>query len=85
MQAASSDEVWTPGPASAPIEAAHDLFGFLVIEANANVSPISPKAMPVILTMPAEVDRWLGADTPDARVETLARLRALSSAARGEM
>src|SRR5271166_3500972 len=29
-------------------------------------SPVHPKAMPVILTTPAEVDRWLEADTPDA-------------------
>src|SRR5208282_747384 len=54
------------GIASAPIEAAHELFGFLVIEVIAIVSPIRPKAMPVILTMPAEVDRWLVADTPEA-------------------
>jgi hypothetical protein len=30
------------------------------------VAPVHPKAMSVILTMPAEVDRWLEADTPDA-------------------
>ncbi len=28
-------------------------------------SPIHPKAMPVILTSPAEFDRWLEADTSD--------------------
>ena len=38
----------------------------LTTEANAVVAPIHPKAMPVILTSPAEVDRWLEADTPDA-------------------
>ena len=27
---------------------------------------VHPRAMPVILTTPAEVDRWLEADTPDA-------------------
>jgi putative SOS response-associated peptidase YedK len=54
------------GIASVPIEAAHGLFGFLMIEVNAIVSPIRPKAMPVILIVPAEVDRWLEADTPDA-------------------
>jgi len=42
------------------------IFGFLTPEANARVAPIHPKAMPVILTTPAEVDLWLGADTPDA-------------------
>jgi putative SOS response-associated peptidase YedK len=30
------------------------------------VAPIHPKAMPVILTTPAEVDTWLLADTPKA-------------------
>jgi putative SOS response-associated peptidase YedK len=39
---------------------------FLTTEANAIVAPIHPKAMPVILTTPAEVDRWFEADTPDA-------------------
>jgi len=55
------------GIASAPIEAAHELFGFLVIEVNAIVSPIRPKAMPVILTMPAEVDRWLDSPVTKSR------------------
>ena len=43
-----------------------ELFGFLTTEANAVVAPIHPKAMPVILTLPAEVDQWLEADTSDA-------------------
>src|SRR5208283_4894912 len=63
--------LWTPwrgvrGPKSAPVEGEHELFGFLTTEPNAIVAPIHPKAMPVILTTPAEVDRWLGAETPDA-------------------
>jgi hypothetical protein len=33
---------------------------------NAVVAPIHPKATPVILTQPAEIDRWLEADTSDA-------------------
>jgi putative SOS response-associated peptidase YedK len=41
-------------------------FDGLTTEANAVVAPVHPKAMPVILTSPAEVDRWLEADTPDA-------------------
>ena len=41
-------------------------FGFLTTEANAVVAPIHPKAMPVILTTPAEVDLWLLADAPKA-------------------
>jgi len=54
------------GPKSAPVEGRHELFGFLTTEANAIVAPIHPKAMPVILTTPAEADRWLEADTVDA-------------------
>jgi putative SOS response-associated peptidase YedK len=63
--------LWTPwrgvrGPKSAPVQGMHELFGFLTTEANAIVAPIHPKAMPIILTSPAEVDRWLEADMPDA-------------------
>ena len=54
------------GPKSAPVEGEHELFGFLTTEANAVVAPIHPKAMPVILTTPAEVDLWLAADAPKA-------------------
>jgi hypothetical protein len=54
------------GPKSAPVEAQHELFGFLTTEANAIVAPIHPKAMPVILTTPGEVDQWLTARTRDA-------------------
>ena len=35
------------------------LFGFLATERNAVVAPIHPKAMPVILTTPEDVDLWL--------------------------
>jgi putative SOS response-associated peptidase YedK len=54
------------GPKTAPIHGEHQLFGFLTTEANAIVAPIHPKAMPVILTTPAEFERWLEADTVDA-------------------
>ena len=47
------------GPKSAPVDGEHELFGFLTTEANAIVAPIHPKAMPVILTTPEEVERWL--------------------------
>jgi putative SOS response-associated peptidase YedK len=53
------------GPKNAPVEGEHQLFGFLTTEANATIAPIHPKAMPVILTTPAEFDRWLDADTLD--------------------
>jgi putative SOS response-associated peptidase YedK len=63
--------LWTPwrgvgGPKSAPVEGDHELFGFLTTEANAIAAPIHEKAMPVILTTPAEVDQWLQAETADA-------------------
>jgi putative SOS response-associated peptidase YedK len=54
------------GPKSAPVEGRHELFGFLTTEANAIVAPVHAKAIPVILTTPAEFDQWLGADTIDA-------------------
>ena len=82
--------LWTPwrglrGPKSAPVDGEHELFGFLTTEANTIVAPIHPKAMPVILTTPEEVDRWLEADT----VEALALQRPLADGvlrvvARGE-
>jgi putative SOS response-associated peptidase YedK len=54
------------GPKSTPVEGEHQLFGFLTTRANAIVAPIHPKAMPVILTTPAEFERWLEADTAEA-------------------
>jgi putative SOS response-associated peptidase YedK len=61
--------LWTPwrgvrGPKSAPVDGEHELFGFLTTEPNTIVAPIHPKAMPVILTTPEEVDLWLGAKRP---------------------
>jgi putative SOS response-associated peptidase YedK len=47
-------------------ETTNDLFGFLTTEPNAEVRAIHPKAMPVILTTPTEVDTWLTASAPDA-------------------
>ena len=41
-----------------------DLFGFLTCPPNGDVAPIHPKAMPVILTQPAEWRHWLTAPTP---------------------
>lgn len=39
-----------------------DIFAFLTCEPNGIVAPIHPKAMPVILTTPEEVDTWMTAD-----------------------
>ena len=63
--------LWTPwrgvrGPKNAPVEGEHELFGLLTTEANGLIAPIHPKAMPVILMTPAEVEQWLEAETPEA-------------------
>ena len=42
------------------------LFGFLTTDANAVVKPIHPKAMPVILTTEAEIERWMTAPAAEA-------------------
>lgn len=47
-------------------ETVNDLFGFLTTEANAEVAPVHPKAMPVILTTPAEIETWMTAPAEQA-------------------
>ena len=47
-------------------ETTNDLFAFLTTEPNAEVGVIHPKAMPVILTTPAEVDVWMTAPPEEA-------------------
>ena len=47
-------------------ETTNDLFAFLTTDANAEVGAVHPKAMPVILTTPDEVDQWLTAPTQEA-------------------
>ena len=47
-------------------EVTSELFGFLTCAPNAEVQPIHPKAMPVILTRPEDWRAWLTADTPAA-------------------
>jgi putative SOS response-associated peptidase YedK len=54
------------GTKANPVEGEHTLFGFLTTEANAVVGPIHPKAMPVILTTEAEVDKWMTTPVPEA-------------------
>src|SRR6202000_2280645 len=44
-------------------EGTTDIFAFLTPEPNAEVAPIHPKAMPVILTKPAEIEQWMTAPT----------------------
>ena len=52
---------WTSVRRVAEGEVTCDLFGFLTCDANAEVAAVHPKAMPVILTEPAEVETWLSA------------------------
>lgn len=43
-----------------------DLFAFLTTDPNAEVKPIHPNAMPVILTTPEECEAWMAAMSPPA-------------------
>jgi putative SOS response-associated peptidase YedK len=47
-------------------EVTADIYAFLTTEPNAEVTPIHPKAMPVILTTDEEFDVWLRAPTAEA-------------------
>jgi putative SOS response-associated peptidase YedK len=44
-----------------------DLYAFLTTDPNAEVAPIHPKAMPVILTTPEECETWMTAPWEQAR------------------
>lgn len=48
-------------------EVTADLFAFLTCNPNAEVGAVHPKAMPVILTDPAEMETWLTAPWDQAR------------------
>jgi putative SOS response-associated peptidase YedK len=47
-------------------ETTNDIFALLTTEPNAEVGAIHPKAMPVILTTPAEVETWMTASQDEA-------------------
>jgi putative SOS response-associated peptidase YedK len=47
-------------------ETTNDLYAFLTTEPNAEVGAIHPKAMPVILTTPEEIETWLTANPDEA-------------------
>jgi putative SOS response-associated peptidase YedK len=47
-------------------ETTNDIFAFLTTEPNALVGTYHPKAMPVILTTPEEVDLWMTAPPAEA-------------------
>lgn len=48
-------------------EVTADVFGFLTTTANREVAAIHPKAMPVILTEPADWETWLAAPWAEAK------------------
>ena len=48
-------------------ETTNDLYGFLTTEPNAEVYAVHPKAMPVILTTPDEVEFWMNAPWDEAK------------------
>ena len=47
-------------------ETTNELFGFLTTTPNAEVAAVHPKAMPVILTTPEEIETWLDAEPAEA-------------------
>ena len=47
-------------------ETTNDLFAFLTTDPNREVGAIHPKAMPVILTTPDEIDLWMNAPAEEA-------------------
>jgi len=49
-----------------PIDGEHELFGFLTTEPNADVAAVHDKAMPVILTMPEQIEAWMNAPMEEA-------------------
>ncbi|WP_127144296.1 SOS response-associated peptidase [Pelagibacterium montanilacus] len=57
---------WTSARKVSTGEETIDLYGFLTTEPNAEVGAIHPKAMPVILTRPEEIELWLTAPWAEA-------------------
>ena len=57
---------WTCTRKVAEGEVTCELFAFLTTDPNAEVRAIHPKAMPVVLTEPAEIDAWLAAPWGEA-------------------
>ena len=62
--------IWTPQWKSVRKvkegETTNDLFAFLTTEPNKEVGVIHPKAMPVILTQPEEIETWMTAPAEEA-------------------
>lgn len=62
---------WTSVRKVKEAETTNDLYAFLTTEPNAEVGAIHPKAMPVILTTPNEVETWMTAPWEEARAPSL--------------
>ena len=66
-------------------ETTNDLFGFLTTAPNAEVAAVHPKAMPVILTKPEEIELWLVAPADEAlKLQRPLQDGVLSIVARGD-
>ena len=66
-------------------ETTNDIFGILTTEPNKEVGDIHPKAMPVILTTPQEIDLWMTGSVDDAlKLQRPLADGALKIVARGE-
>ena len=66
-------------------ETTNDIFGILTTEPNKEVGAIHPKAMPVILTTPQEIDLWMTGSADDAlKLQRPLADGALKIVARGE-
>ena len=62
--------IWTPQWKSVRKvkegETTNDLFAFFMTEPNKEVGAIHPKAMPVILATPDEIEKWMTAEQDEA-------------------
>jgi putative SOS response-associated peptidase YedK len=66
-------------------ETTNDLFAFLTTEPNREVGAVHPKAMPVILTTPEEIDLWMTGPAEEAlHLQRPLADGALTVVARGE-
>ncbi len=57
---------WTSVRKAKEGEVTADIFAFLTTEPNAEVGAIHPKAMPVVLTSPDQIEQWLRAPAAEA-------------------